>query len=240
MIDDDFSPDRIQLRALGHLLISAQNSPLFPSVRESALYSRVYGRDVSVERRAWLVELRDHGLVVMQSDDFRAGDLVGEMPVNICLTPAGTHYIVSRAPYFAENARTPTDDFPDEIVDAPWAIQSYFSPRAAEMAPAADRFIRFDHNKAAFDAALKSLDDVYQALKSDNEIGSSQPDIRDEKLEQLKLIRLSLERGEGWQTKLISAGWGVLGYLATSFADRPVGHLAEVAWQALQVAIGIR
>ncbi len=238
MIDDDFSPDRLQYRALGHLLVQANNYPLSPALREVELLTRVYGRPVEFEREAWLTELAEYGLVRIVPDTFRAGDHIGTLPINVCLTPAGVYYAISRAPLFAENARTPTDDFPDDIVDAPWALLSYFAPSTENVAPGADRFVRFDDNREAYDAALSALDAVTQGLASDNEIGSKWPAERDEKLAELCAIRQLLEKKEGWSSKLMAAGWAVLGYLMGHFADHPIACLAEKAWHALRIVAG--
>lgn len=238
MIDDDFSPDRIQYRALGHLLVRANNYPLSPALREVDLLAKVYGRYIGSRREEWLSELAKHSLVKIVPDNFHVGDMVGISPVNVCITPAGIYYAISRASLFAENSRTPTDDFPDEIVDAPWALQSYFSPPEGGMAPASDRFVRFDDNREAYDAALAALDAVSQALLSDNEIGDKLPSVRDEKLSELRLIRQLLEKREGWQSKLMMAGWGVLGYLTSHFSDKPVAYLADQAWNALKALFG--
>jgi hypothetical protein len=109
-----------------------------------------------------------------------------------------------------ENARTPTDDFPDHIVSTPWALQSYFSPSAEDVAPATDRFVRFDDNQKAYDVTLDAFEKVTRALASDNEIGSKWPALRDEKLAELQAIRQLLEKKEGWQSKLMAMGWGCL------------------------------
>lgn len=240
MIDDDFHPNRLQLRALGHLLVASQNSPQSPALRESVLYERVYERFVGSERQPWLDELAEHGLVRNVLDESRVGDRIDELPIDICLTPAGIYYAVSRAPLFGESARTPTDDFPDAIVDAPWAIHAYYSSYEGETAPAADSYVRFDHNQEAYLSALDALDAVTSGLKADNEIGANNPEDRDHALAELRTIRRLLEEKEGWTTKLIAAGWGALGYVMTQFADRPVAYLADQAWHALQAVIGLR
>lgn len=239
MIDDDFYPHRLQYRALGHLLVRSQIAPHAPSMREQALYDQVYERFAGSERRSWLDELAEHGLVQILPDAFRASDAIGQPPFDVCLTPAGVYYAVSRAHLFGSNARTPTDDFPDSIVDAPWAIQAYYSPPDDDRAPSADSFVRFDHNEEAYRKALDSIDEVHDALMADNEIGATDPEGRDRGLEELRAIRRILEQREGWRTKVIAVGWGALGYIMTEFADRPVGLLAEQAWHAVQALVGI-
>ena len=241
MIGEDFSPDRLQLRALGHLLLNAQNFPFAPSLREVVLYERVYEQYVGAERQPWLDELAEYGLIRIAEDSFRVDDEIGSVPIGVVLTPAGTYYSVSHAALFGMNARTPTDDFPDEIVDTPWTIQAYYSPGADDdiMAPTADAFVRFDHNAEAFQKALDALDAVSEALAADNEIGAHQLKARDEKLSELKAIRALLEKREGWRSKIIAACWVTLGYLLSQFAERPVGYLAQEAWWAIQAVLGI-
>jgi hypothetical protein len=240
VIDDDFSPDRLQYRALGHLLVHANNYPLSPALREVELLTQVYGRYVGSDRPEWLGQLSELGLICITSDAFRAGDRLGTSPSDVCLTPAGIYYSISRASSFAENAHTPTDDFPDEIVDTPWALRSYFAQSDDRTSPASDRIVRFDDNQEAYNGAVDALDAVSKALATDNEIGSRSPTERDEKLAELRAIRQLLEKKEGRPSKLIAAGWGVLGYLMSHFADRPIAYLAEQAWRALQSVVGLR
>jgi hypothetical protein len=237
LIDDEFQPDRIQLRALGHLLLNAQKFPVTPFLRERELYERVYERPIEQGRQNWLNELADYRLVRLVP---AAGVRSDEMPIDVCLTPAGSYYSVARAHVFGMNARTPTDDFPNEIVDSPWTIHAYYSPDEAGLAPTADRFVRFDDNAEVYDQAIQAIDRVADALASDNEIGAAVPAARDEMLEELKAIRNILENREGWITKLIALGGATLIYLSTQFADRPVGYLADQAWLAIQALIGLR
>jgi hypothetical protein len=183
--------------------------------------------------------LAEHGLIRIVPDVSRAGDRLGSNPLNVCLTAAGVYYSISRAANFAENARTVTDDFPDEIVDAPWALESYFAPSGSDYVPAADRFVRFDDNQEAYNSALEAVDIVSRALAADNEIGSQWPLERDQKLAELKAIRLLLEKREGWRSKLIAAGWAALGFLMSHFADRPIADLADRAWHMLKDLVGI-
>jgi hypothetical protein len=239
VIDDDFAPDRRQLGALGILLVAHQNAPLMPAMREGELYRRMAGNDIGSDREPWLNELAERGLIRLADTGFRAGDRIGQSTVDVCLTPAGIFYYVSRAQDVAMQAQTPLDDFPAEIVDAPWVIQSYFSPSDV-VAPSADGFVRFDHNEAAFDDALTKLNAVFEALKSDNEIGSESPDVRDEKLDELRLIRSMLEKREGWRFQLLSTAFVALCFISSEFATRPVGYLAEQAWIAIQVMLGMK
>jgi hypothetical protein len=97
MIDDDFAPDRLQYRALGHLLVHANNFPLLPWLRETDLLTKVYGKYVGSDRQEWLTELAEYGLIRIVSDELQVGDLLETNPVNVCLTAAGIYYTVSRA-----------------------------------------------------------------------------------------------------------------------------------------------
>lgn len=240
MIDDDFLPDRRQLGALGILLVAQQNTPLMPGIREGELYGRMAGGYAGSKRESWLDELSRHRLVRLTNTGFRSGDRVGESTVDVCLTPAGIFYYVSRANEIGMQARTPTDDFPDEIVDAPWVIQSYFSPNESDGAPSADGFVRFDHNQVAFEDALEKLDAVFEALKGDNELGAEMPIVRDEKLNELQAIRALLEKREGWRSHFLSSAFMTLCFISSQFASKPIGFLAEQAWQAIQVMLGMK
>lgn len=240
MIDHEFQPDRNQLKALGYLLIQAQATPAAPSIREAVLYDLMKGQAFGGSRERWLEELEVHGLVSIEEDLSRPGYEWDDQPQMICLTPAGTYYTVSRAPLFAENWRGITEDLPREVVDAPWPIQAYYSPLPEKLAPAADRYVRFDDNMEAYESALSAIDAVSEAIRVDNKLGGESPEFRDQKLEELKATRNLLEKREGWSTKLIVLGWTALGYLIAKFADQPVGYAAEHAWLALQAVIGLR
>lgn len=237
MIDDDFLPDRIQMRAIGHLLDVAHKHPETPAVTEADLYNRVFMRRVDLERQDWLEELRVHGLVALRVfSSLIDGRLVEQEP-RVSITPAGAYYAISRSFMFMENARTPTDDFPDEIVETPFAIQAYYAAVDAPSAPAADRLVPLDHNSAAYIEVITALDSVASALL-DNELGATIPELRDEKLEELRSIRRLLEGSEVSASKLQMVAWGALGFLASEFASRPVGFAAEHAWQAVLTLIG--
>ena len=240
MIDHEFQPDRNQLKALGFLLLQAQTRPASPSVLESVLYDLMKGQGFGGERERWLEELEEYGLVNIEEDFSRPGYEWDDQPQMICLTPAGVYYSVSRAPLFAENWKGLTEDLPREVVDAPWPIQAYYSPLPENLAPAGDRFVRFDDNQTAYESALAAVDAVAEAIRSDNQIGGESPEFRDHKLEELKAIKTLLEKREGWSTKLIAVGWAALGYLIAKFADQPIGYAAEQAWLALQAVIGLR
>lgn len=241
MIDDDFSPDRTQMLALGLLLLRAQNFPTMPFLRERDLYENMAsGQGFGGLREYWLTDLERHGLIFIEEDYFVAGDELDSDPHNVGLTPAGTYYLVARAPLIAQNYKGLTADLPIEVVDAPWAVQAYYSPNPDEAAPTADAFVRFDHNQDAFKVALESLDGVAEALRADNKFGAENPAVRDRKLEEISAIRQLLEKREGWTSKLIAMGWGALGYLITQLADRPAGYAAERAWQALQSLVGLQ
>jgi hypothetical protein len=240
VIDEDFQPDRRQLGALGILLVAHQNAPLKPALREDDLYERMAGRYIGSAREPWIEELVRHRLITLVDTGFRTGDRIGGSTTDVCLTPAGIFYYISRAAEVGMQARTPTDDFPDEIVDAPWVIQSYFSPSDGEWAPGSDSFVRFDDNEENFADALAQLDDVYEALKSDNEIGANNPLARDRVLEELSSIRTLLEKREGWVSQVRAVSFLTFCYITSQFADRPVGYLAEQAWDAIQIVLGMR
>jgi hypothetical protein len=80
---------------------------------------------------------------------------------------------------------------------------------------------------------------VIHALAADNEIGSRAPEVRDEKLAELQEIRKILQQRGAPLGRTAVLAWGALGYLAAQFADRPVGHLADFAWQAIKALLGI-
>jgi hypothetical protein len=242
LIDDDFQPDRLQLRALGHLLIAAQNHPAMPGMREGRLYEKVFMGRGDRSRADWLEDLVSVGLVKIVENGMMAGDAVGWPHSSVFITPAGAYYSISRSFSFAENAKSLTDDFPDEIVDMPFVLQSYYSVGSEfsdEFAPAADRLVNFDDNKPQLFEAISAVDAVITALAADNEIGAKYPDLRDEKLNELKAIREILDQETGWRSKVMVMAYSALGYLIAQFADRPVGALADEAWRAMQTLMGM-
>ena len=239
MIDEDFQPTRIQLKALGILLLQAQVDPVNPVVTEPELYEQLKGQGFGGQREHWLKELLQFGLVHSETDFSRPGYEFDEHFQMLCLTPAGVFYTVARAQVFAENWRGLLEDLPNEVVDAPWPLQAYYSPDPDAVVPASDGFVRFDHNAQAYQDALAAIDGVAEAVRSDNTFGAREPEARDRKLEELQAIRNLLEAKEGWQTRLLAVGWTALGYLISKFSDGPIGYAAEHAWTALQAVLGL-
>ena len=239
MIDDELQPHRTQLKALGLLLVQAQNNPSSPGLLEPDLYDLMPGQGFGGRREEWLEELIGYGLIHSETYYSQPGCEYDEAFQLLCLTPAGIYYTVSRAQIFAENSRGLTDDLPQEIVDAPWPLQAYYAPDPETVVPAADRFVRFDDNQEAYATALSALDNVTEAVRRDNEFATREPEVRDRKLAELQAIRSLLEKKEGWSTKLLAIGWAALGYLATKFVDGPIGEAASHAWIALQRILGL-
>lgn len=243
MIDDEFSPDQFQLEVPGKLFTAACNRPAFPVLRETTLYEELLGQRPSI-RPPQVEELAEQRLI-----EFANRDANDDTPANInvdqgafrdviCLTPAGIFFCASRPDIFAENAYGLTRDLSEKSVDAIWSIYSHFRPKDLSI-PASDRTVRINHNSSEYEAANRLLREVISALAADNEIGANFPKIRDQKLQELADIRDILSQDTVSQTRLAMMGWGALGYLATEFADRPVGHLADLAWEALKALIGI-
>lgn len=237
MIDDEFHPDRLQLRAIGTLLDIAHKHPETPAITEKDFYNRVFDRVVEIERPDWLNELQKLGLLaIRQFSTFIGGRLI-EQEARVSITPAGVFYAVSRIGLFVESARTPTDDFPDEIVETPSAIFNYFSVSREDYAPAADRIVAFDHNSGPYQDAIAAIEGVELALR-ENELGATHPEIRDEKLEELRAIRDLLAQPEASAGKLQAMAWGVFGFLAAEFAKRPIGYAADHAWNMILNLLG--
>ena len=239
MIDNDFHPHRTQLKALGLLLVQAQNHPCAPSILEPDLYDAMRGQGFGGAREPWLAELLEFGLVHSETAYSRPGFEYDESFQSLCLTPAGTYYTVARAQLFAENWKGLTEDLPQEVVDAPWPLQAYYTPDPEVVIPAADRFVRFDDNQEAYSEALTALVELTEIVRKDNEFATREPEIRDQKLAELQAIRSLLERKEGWSSKLLAVGWAALGYLTTKFTDGPIGEAASHAWTALQRILGL-
>lgn len=237
MIDADFYPDRLQLRAIGTLLDIAHKHPETPAITEKDLYNRVFERDVEIERPDWMNELQGFGLLVIRRySSFVGGRLIEQEP-RVSITPAGVFYAVSRIGLFVKNARTPTDDFPEEIIETPSAIFNYFSVSREDYVPAADRIVAFDHNSDPFKDAIAAIEGVELALR-ENELGAAHPEIRDEKLEELRAIRELLAQPEASSGKLQAMAWGVFGFLAAEFATRPIGYAADHAWNMVLNLLG--
>ena len=242
MIDREFQPTRQHLAALAVLLVYAQRNSDTPGCWDSELLKAmgIGGPEPQPDliSTPWLNDLIEQGLV-FEIDYSSPGWENERNGSRLYLTAAGSYYTISRAQLFAENWHGITRDFPDEWVDSLVVLQTHFAPDSVDLAPASDRFIRFDDNEAAFEEAIASLVRLQDTVRGDNRLDEIRPDVREDTLAEIRQIRELLEAGEGWAGKVGSVAWGVLGYLMVKFADEPIGFAAHEAWVAIKTVIGL-
>lgn len=217
-------------------------SPHFPISSERQLYGAL-GFNVELARPDWFSELFQQGLVAFLNKNHEQalqdsyGEDEGARSDGICLTPAGIYYCASRPHLFVEQIHGLTADLNEDHVDGIVHLHSHFSPSDFSV-PAAFGSVSIDHNSKAFRDTVEAIGATYDALASDNEIGANFAE-RDRYLEELQGIRTALENGNVSPSWLAVTGWTVLGFLASQFAEKPVGFLAENAWQLLKNLIGL-
>lgn len=241
MIDEDFEPSRLHLLALAYLLANRQINAFGRYLKVSDICKTCEVDTIrfpEIGDSSWLHELERHGLISLYRGSGLEHDEHYREDPEVALTPAGIYYSVSRASLISENIHGLYRDLPEGIDDAAFAVLNYYSP-SYDFAPASDRLVRFNHNSTEHKKAVEAVERVIVALAADNEIGSRVPEVRDEKLAELKEIRRILEKQSAPMGRTAMLAWGALGYLVAEFADRPVGYLADLAWQAIKVVLGI-
>jgi hypothetical protein len=100
-------------------------------------------------------------------------------------------------------------------------------------APAADRFVRIDHNSADYKKADDTLAQTIEAVRGNNEFANNDPEDYEQRLAELEAGTRLL------QARRINPGWlkagllPALRYIAKKFADNAIGALATAAVAAL-------
>lgn len=111
-----------------------------------------------------------------------------------------------------------------------------FPPKSV---PAADRIVAINHNSPEFSATESAIANLLEAIRTDNEFGNSDPDIRDQTIADLKATQELLKPEKVNVSKLEAVAWGTFTFLIEKFADGPISELATVAWDSLKILLGL-
>jgi galactokinase len=106
-------------------------------------------------------------------------------------------------------------------------------------APASDRIVHLDHNSAAYEATVRTVDRLIVIVETSNVYRESEPEDHERRLAELEAGRRLL--GSRWLSlhTLKAALLGTITYLAAKFADAPIGEAATAAWNAIKILLGL-
>ena len=104
--------------------------------------------------------------------------------------------------------------------------------------PASDRTVALDHNSADYLEAIVSLDRLILIVRTSNIFLERDPADHERRLAELEAGRKLLESKLASVSTLRAVLLGTLAYLATKFADAPIGEAATAAWNALKALVG--
>ena len=242
MIDEDFLPSRLELALLGELLVRAQQYPLSPSLQVDDLYERIDPSISDFDRALFddhIEQMEEVGLIAIQDRGMEAGRLLGRRPIDVRLTVGGAYFCVSHAYHFSEQKHGLTADMPDEYSDLTFAIARRFGPAVEEFTPAASDIVDFSGKEGAISGLEQKIDKIIELLASDNEIGAKSPLLRDEKIRKLRELKEGLSDPEARVSYLMFLGIQTLFWVASVFAEKPLGILSDEAWSALKYLIGV-
>lgn len=105
--------------------------------------------------------------------------------------------------------------------------------------PAADRPVELDHNQPDYVEAVASLEALIVVVRESNSYREADETDQERRLAELEAGRTLLK--SRWVSKdtVKAALWGTLAYLASKFADAPIGEAAATAWAALKRLLGL-
>jgi hypothetical protein len=149
----------------------------------------------------------------------------GILPDTMQITNKGIYYVEGQL------------DEPDSFL---WAEDQSRAADQRSGIPASDRFVRLDHNSAAYAGAIDAGNELIQAVRESNTYSEQDSPDKEQRLAELEAgyRLLSAERVNPHYAKSILLG--VLAYLVGKFADEPIGELARVAWHTAKALLHIR
>jgi hypothetical protein len=115
----------------------------------------------------------------------------------------------------------------------------YFSGAPTESVPASDRLVALDDNSAPYKETMGALETVENLISSNNAYKAEFPEDQERRLTELAAGKqlLRAKQANPHTVKVILGG--VLIYLASKFADEPIGDAAKFAWSLLKSLIGL-
>lgn len=105
--------------------------------------------------------------------------------------------------------------------------------------PASDRIVALDHNAPYYLAASSALEQLIDEVRESNSYRNSDPQDQERRLAELEAGQRLIKSRRVSASTIRAVLWGTLGYLATKFADAPIGEAATLAWNALKALIGL-
>lgn len=106
-------------------------------------------------------------------------------------------------------------------------------------APASDRVVGLDHNRPGYVEAMATLDALIVVVRDSNSYRESDEADQERRLAELEAGKTLLKSRWVSRETVKAALWGTLVYLASKFADAPIGEAAATAWAALKRLLGL-
>jgi hypothetical protein len=105
--------------------------------------------------------------------------------------------------------------------------------------PASDRTVTLDHNSTDHLEVVDTLQNLKQAIESNNEYRSSDIEDHERRLTDVESTLKLLENKRVNVNTMKAVAFGTLAYLVEKFAEHPIGELAKAAWDGLKALLGI-
>ena len=111
--------------------------------------------------------------------------------------------------------------------------------RLTAQAPASDRIVGLDHNGPEYVEAVAALEALIVVVRESNSYRDADEADQERRLAELEAGKVLLK--SRWVSKAAVKGalWGTLVYLASKFADAPIGETATTVWGALKRLLGL-
>lgn len=242
--------DRLDWLLLGLLLHEAYEHPLSGSVSVREFRKTVPPEisDSEIIRRLTVFE--EHG--VASGANLSMADKYEHM---YCITPKGVFFILSCSGTVYESAYGFIYDFPDEISDTIEKILSledlydetlmdafgnpFVLEASALAAPAAGRYVEFDHNSRVYLDAVEAIDDVLAEVRSSNAYRNQDPRDQERQIAELSAFRTLLQSVRVSISAATRFVIPTLKYLAAKFGDSAIGAAATAAIAAVLKLFGL-
>jgi hypothetical protein len=228
---------RVQWCVLGLLLheFDTHPSPGFVSMRQ--LTSDATGGFSKSEIQTGVGELLEWELI---SEELISPDESGmSAEPYYGITAKGVHYLLSKWDAFFDTQYGLLGDLPDEIGDTIAKILRLDEDLPENIIPASGRYVTLDHNSGEYRQAVRSVQDLIELVRVDNEYAEAAPDEREGVLATLRhgLAILSdrvTDLGAIRATLLRTAQ-----YLVSKFGDAAIGAAATACLAAIGKLLGI-
>jgi hypothetical protein len=104
--------------------------------------------------------------------------------------------------------------------------------------PASDRFVEIDHNSKEYQDVLQTKERLLEELRKSNSFAATPEDEVEKTITEIEAGYRLLDAKRVNPTVVKALLGAALIYVATKFADEPVGELAAMAWQAVKNLFG--